>query len=88
MLSGLTGILKSNDAATQSFMARVVVVTLAAAFLAVVGCEITLAIAGKEIPSQINALLFAISGGYLFGAGSHSANIANNTHALGGTSQQ
>ena len=85
MLTGLTSVLKPNDAATQSFMARVVVVTLAIAFLSVVGAEIALSLTGKSIPPQINALLFAISGGYLFGAGGHSATSSINSSS---TTQQ
>lgn len=85
MLSAILGNLSpsTQDANTRAFIARLTAGCLALAFVAVVLCEIYLAIIGKDIPPQINSLLYALAGGGLFSVGSHSVASKDTTNGNG-----
>lgn len=67
------GLLSAADPSTKAFIARILAVCLGVGFISTVAGIIVLAVMGKEIPTQLTGLLFAITGGTLFGTGSHSA---------------
>lgn len=71
MIGPVFSYLNQQDAATRSFTARVLVLALAAILVLMAGATIVLAMQGKPVPDEIRNVLLFISGGAVFGTGSH-----------------